>query len=387
MVTAPELAAAILTIDLGAVVANWRLLRDRLRPGAALGAAVKANAYGLGAREVTAALAEAGCRSFFVATIDEGIEVRAVLASATAGTGSTAAVYVLNGLLPGSDEGLVAHRLTPVLNSLGDIDAWSAAARRRGASLPAALHVDTGMARLGLPADELACLVDDPGRLTGITPVLVMSHLACADQPEHPLNEEQRAAFGQALDALAAVLAPARLQASLANSAGIFLGSSYHFDLARPGAALYGVGPRADGPNPMRPVVSLRARILQVRTVAPPKTVGYGATYAVAEPSRIATVAVGYADGYLRSLSNRGRATLGAFEVPLVGRVSMDLITVDVSAVPAAIACPGAFVELIGAAQTVDAVAERAGTIGYEILTALGSRYARVYRGLDAQTQ
>ena len=387
MHAAPDLAAAILTIDLGAVVANWRQLRDRLRPGAGLGAAVKANAYGLGAREVTAALAEAGCRAFFVATIEEGIEVRAVLASATAAAASTAPVYVLNGLLPGADEALVGHKLTPVLNSLGDIVAWSAAARRRGASLPAALHVDTGMARLGLPADELACLVDDPGRLAGIMPVLVMSHLACADQPEHPLNEEQRAAFGQALDALASMLASAGPQASLANSAGIFLGSSYHFDLARPGAALYGVGPHAGGPNPMRPVVSLRARILQVRTVAPPKTVGYGATYAVAQPSRIATVAVGYADGYLRSLSNRGRATLGAFEVPLVGRVSMDLITVDVSAVPAAIACPGAFVELIGAVQTVDAVAERAGTIGYEILTALGSRYARVYRALDAQRQ
>jgi alanine racemase len=383
----PDHAAAILTIDLGAVVANWRLLRDRLRPGAGLAAAVKADAYGLGAQEVTAALAAAGCRSFFVATIEEGIEVRAVLATATAPAGSTAAVYVLNGPLPGADEVLIAHRLTPVLNSLGDIAAWSAAARRREARLPAALHIDTGMARLGLPADELACLIRDPDRLSGIAPVLVMSHLACADQPAHPLNEEQRRAFGQALDALAPMLAPARPQVSFANSAGIFLGSSYHFDLARPGAALYGVQPHAGGLNPMRPVVNLRARILQVRTIAPPRTVGYGATYAVAQASRIATVAVGYADGYLRSLSNRGRATLGAFEVPLVGRVSMDLITVDVSTVPVEIACPGAFVELIGGAQTVDAVAERAGTIGYEILTALGSRYARVYRAADALPQ
>ncbi|MFZ1415177.1 MAG: alanine racemase [Defluviicoccus sp.] len=387
MAPVPDYAAAILTIDLGAVVANWRLLRDRLRPGAGLGAAVKANAYGLGAREVTAALAEAGCRSFFVATLEEGIEVRAVLAAGAEATARPAAVYVLNGPLPGADEALIAHRLTPVLNSREDIAAWSAAARRREARLPAALHVDTGMARLGLPADELARLVDDPGLLAGIAPVLVMSHLACADQPEHPLNERQRQALGRALAALTPVLAPARPPVSLANSAGIFLGHPYHFDLARPGAALYGVQPLAGGPNPMRPVVTLRARILQVRTVAPPATVGYGATYAVVQPSRIATVAVGYADGYLRSLSNRGRATVGAFEVPLVGRVSMDLITVDVSAVPAAIACPGAFVELIGASQTVDAVAERAGTIGYEILTALGSRYARVYRAADAHPQ
>lgn len=387
MAPVPDHAAAILTIDLGAVVANWRLLRDRLRPGAGLGAAVKANAYGLGAREVTAALAEAGCRSFFVATIEEGIEVRAVLAAGTEAAARSAAVYVLNGPLRGADEALIAHRLTPVLNSLDDVTAWSAAARRREARLPAALHVDTGMARLGLPADELARLVDDPDLLAGIAPVLVMSHLACADQPEHPLNERQRQALGRALAALTPVLAPARPLVSLANSAGIFLGHAYHFDLARPGAALYGVQPLAGGPNPMRPVVTLRARILQVRTVAPPATVGYGATYAVVQPSRIATVAVGYADGYLRSLSNRGRATVGAFEVPLIGRVSMDLITVDVSAVPAAIACPGACVELIGASQTVDSVAERAGTIGYEILTALGSRYARVYRAADADAQ
>ena len=174
-------AAAVLTVDLGAVVANWQLLRERLRPGANLGAAVKANAYGLGAREVTAALAAAGCRSFFVATIEEGIEVRAVLAGASeATTPSAAAVYVLNGPLPGADEALIAHSLTPVLNSLGDIAAWSAAARRREARLPAALHIDTGMARLGLPADELARLVQDPNQLAGVAPLLVMSHLACA---------------------------------------------------------------------------------------------------------------------------------------------------------------------------------------------------------------
>ena len=386
MANAREHAAAILFIDLGAIVANWRLLRDRLGAGASLGAAVKANAYGLGAREVTAALAAAGCRSFFVATLDEGIEVRAVLAAGGAAA-NAAAVYVLNGPPPSADEALIAHRLTPVLNSLGDIEGWSAAGRRRAERLPAALHIDTGMARLGLPPDELALLCHDPGRLAGIAPVLVMSHLACADQPEHPLNEAQRAAFGRALDALQPVLAPARPPASLANSAGIFLGLPYHFDLARPGAALYGIQPQAGDATPMRSVVSLRARILQVRTLAPPQSVGYGATYAVERPSRIATVAVGYADGYLRSLSNRGRATLGAFEVPLVGRVSMDLITLDVSTVPAEIACPGAFVELIGAAQPVDAVAARAGTIGYEILTALGSRYARVYRATEVTSR
>ena len=250
---------------------------------------------------------------------------------------------------------------------------WSAAARSLDAALPAAVHFDTGMNRLGLPPAEFARLAAEQNRLAGIYLRFLMSHLACADTPEHPLNARQLAAVETAR---------ARLQgtpASLCNSAGIFLGSDYHYQLARPGVALYGVNPIPGRPNPMTQVVRLQGKILQVREIDAPQTVGYGATHRVAGPTRIATVAVGYADGYLRSLSNRAWAWIGDQRVPVVGRVSMDLITLDVSAVSGDSARLGAFVDLIGPEFGVGQLAEAAGTIGYEILTALGQRYHRVY--------
>jgi alanine racemase len=206
-----------------------------------------------------------------------------------------------------------------------------------------------------------------------------MSHLADAEAPDRAQSEEQLAEFRAAQAALAPAIGTAG--ASLANSAGIFLGPAYRFDLARPGCALYGVNPTPGHPNPMRQVVRLKGKILQVREIDAPRGVGYGATWRARGPSRIATVAVGYADGYLRSLSNRGRAVVGGREVPVVGRVSMDLTTLDVTGVPETAARPGAFAELIGPAMPVDVVGEAAGTIGYEILTSLGRRYHRVYSG------
>jgi alanine racemase len=367
----PDHAAAILTIDLGAIAANWRLLRTRVAP-AACAAVVKADAYGLGADRVIPALRRAGCRDFFVATLDEAIAARRALEDS--GPAGGVAIYVLNGLSPGAEEVFAEFALVPVLNSLGEIDAWAAFGARMGAPQPAALHIDTGMSRLGLPQDELERLRAAPERLSGIDCALVMSHLACADEPTHPLNDAQLRAFRAAL----AMLPPR--PASLANSSGIFLESAYHFDLARPGAALYGVAPQPDVANPMRPVVRLEGRVLQVRALGPGASVGYGAAYRVETAVRIATVAVGYADGYFRALSQRARGHLGGVPVPLVGRVSMDLITFDVSHVPEADAHPGQMVELIGPRYTVDQVAADAGTIGYEILTALGRRYRRVYR-------
>jgi alanine racemase len=362
-------AGAVLTIDLGAIVANWRLLAERAAP-AACGAVVKADAYGLGAAEVVPALAGAGCRTFFVATLDEGLAVRQALAG-TSGDG--APIYVFAGMPPGSEDAFVRHHLIPVLNALADLDAWAACARTHGRRLPAALHVDTGMSRLGLPAAELRALAEHPERLAGVDLRLVMSHLACADAPDHPLNPKQCHAFRKALAMLPA--APA----ALANSSGIFLGRDYTYDLVRPGAALYGIAPVPGEVNPMRPVVRLDGRILQVREIDSGVPVGYGATYGAHRRERIATVGVGYADGYLRSLSNRSSGYIGAHRVPLVGRVSMDLITFDVTDVPDVLTRPGASIELIGPQRTVDAVAQDAQTIGYEILTSLGSRYARAY--------
>lgn len=374
---------AVLTVDLAAIVANWRLLRDRSAP-AECAAVVKADAYGLGVEQVAPALAEAGCRVFFVATLDEGVALRWVLEQWRQGavepdTASPAppAIFVLGGLPPGSETELPRHGLIPVLNSLGDLETWSLLAQLLGMRLPAALHVDTGMSRLGLPADELDRLANDPDRLEGVNLALVMSHLACADEPAHELNQRQLEAFTAARARLPAT------PASLANSAGIFLGAAFHFQLVRPGVALYGVAPIAGEPNPMQGVVRLDARILQVREIDTGGTVGYGATHRARGRERIATVSVGYADGYLRSLSGRASAVIGGYRVPLVGRVSMDLTTFDVTGVPEELARPGATLQLLGPEHPVDALAEEAGTIGYEILTSLGARYARAYLPAD----
>jgi len=353
-------AGAILEIDLGGIVANWLLLARAAAP-ALCAAVVKANAYGLGAAPVARALAAAGCRMFFVATLDEGIALRAAL-------GNRAEIAVFNGPFPGTAGEFAEHGLIPVLNEPGQIGAWQSGNQRRR---PAILHLDTGMARLGLDAREFTALAENP------LPIgwrLVMSHLACADRPDHPMNERQRARFAAVAARLPGVAA------SLAASSGIFLGPQYHFDMVRPGAALYGVNPRPDRPNPLRPVVRLSGKIAQIRQIDRGESVGYGAAHVMEAPGRAAIVALGYADGWLRSLSHRGCGYLAGTRVPLLGRVSMDLVTFDVSAIPPELARPGTMIELLGADYGVDEAAADAGTIGYEILTSLGSRYHRIYR-------
>jgi alanine racemase len=362
-----EQAGALLTIDLGAICANYRLLRERVGAGACA-AVIKADGYGLGAARVAPALAAAGCRHFFVAHLDEAIALRPHLSE-------SAALYVLHGSPPAVEAEFLAHRLIPVLNSLLQVDAWAALARAKGEALPAILQVDTGMSRLGLSARELATVAEDPHCLDGIELRYVMSHLACAEQQEHPMNAQQLTAFRQALQRLP------RAPASFANSSGIFLGPDYHFDLARPGAALYGVAPVAGAPNPMCQVVRLQGKVIQVRRIEAGTAVGYSARYRAPSARRIATVSVGYADGYLRSLSDRAVAWFGDTALPLVGIVSMDTISLDVSDLPEDALQPGSLVDLINERQTVDALAQAAGTIGYEILTSLGGRYARDYVG------
>ncbi|MFO0998610.1 MAG: alanine racemase [Alphaproteobacteria bacterium] len=361
-------SGAILTIDVGAVVANYRTLQARLGP-VPCAAVVKADAYGLGLAEVAPALAAAGCTTFFVAHLGEGVALRAHLPSPE--------IFVLNGPGEGEERIFEAHDLAPALNSLVQIDRWARFCRERG-SRAAILHIDTGMSRLGLPEDEVERLAGDPGRLGGIDLRYVMTHLACPEESNHPMNEAQLAAF----NAVRARLP--KMRASLAASSAIFLGPRYHFDLARPGVALYGANPTPDRPNPMRPTITLEAPILQLREIDPPRTVGYGAAHRVARRTKIATIAIGYADGYLRSLSGRGLCHIAGHRVPVVGRVSMDLTTLDVTEVPASLIEPGRLVEVVGPNHPVDAVAEEAGTIAYEILTGLGSRYRRRYVRGDA---
>lgn len=358
-------AGALLTIDLGALCDNWRQLQ-RSVGRARCAAVLKADAYGLGAARVAPALAAAGCRRFFVAHLDEAIALKPLLPA-------DASVNVLHGAMPGAEREFVAHRVRPVVNSRAQLDAWRRLAHQLDRELEMLLQVDTGMSRMGLPADELQAVASGPGALAGLRLAAVMTHLACADEPAHPANAQQLARFAEARRGLP------RAPASLANSSGIFLGADYHFDLVRPGAALYGIAPVPGTPNPMRPVVRLQAKVIQCRDVPAGTAVGYGHAWRSSAPARIATVAVGYADGWLRAASAGCDAAFDGVRLPLVGRVSMDTLTVDASALPAGALQPGALVDLIGAHQDVDAVAARAGTIGYELLTRLGRRYARQY--------
>jgi alanine racemase len=369
----PLSARAVLSVDLAALRANWARINEASGRAECAGV-VKADAYGLGLEQITRALSNEGCTTFFVATVTEGRVAREVQPAAT--------IYVLDGLLPGAEAEYTGFDLRPVLSSLPEVRDWAAFSRARGRRLSAALHVDTGMNRLGIPEAEIAALAGDPDLLAAFETTLIMSHLACADHPHNPMNEQQRQRF----ELLRAKLPPA--PASLANSGGTFLGPAYHFDLVRPGIALYGGRAHEGAPNPMRPVVRLAARILQVRELGPGATVGYGATYRLARNARIATIGCGYADGFLRALSvATGEAGpvgfIGNYPVPIVGRVSMDFITVDVTGVPPELARRGAWVEVMGHRVTVDDLTDRAGTIGYELLSRLGRRVYRVYEGME----
>lgn len=363
--SAGETAGGLLTIDLAAVEANWRHLSG-LASGVPCAGVVKADAYGVGAVEVTMRLLASGCRTFFVAQFVEALELKPLLPT-------DATIAVLNGLLPGSERAYQAAGIIPVANSLAQLVAWSRFCADFGKRLPVYLQIDTGMARLGLSESELQQLTASPELFEAVTLELVMSHLACGDEPDNPANQAQLDRFNRAR----AMLPKAR--ASFANSAGIFLGPDYHFDLCRPGAALYGinVGTLTEG---IRQVVALHGRIAQIRSVPAGTSVGYSHTFTATQPMRLATVAVGYADGLPRSLGNAGSAWVDGIRLPIVGRVSMDSMIVDITALPDGRLKPGDFVELIGPHQSADDLGRDAGTMGYEVLTRLGARYPRVYR-------
>ena len=367
-----ELAGGRLTIDLGAIADNWRKL-NAMTPDAECAAVVKANAYGLGISRVVPTLWRAGCRIFFVALPEEGIAVRKAAPEAT--------IYILCGFLPDAAKTYLNHQLRPVLSARAD--EWLAIGRATNA--PYAVQLETGMNRLGMDVADYAAFMES----ADYPPSLQISHLACADTPKHALNQHQRQNFDSAVK-----LAP-QIPKSLANSAGIFLSADYHHDLVRPGIALYG-GASAEthlAQNPMKPVVRVESRILQIKFVPVGQTIGYGAHETVLPTDghfRItATLACGYADGYLRSCSSSDSAK-GGFaawrgqKVPLIGRVSMDLISVDMTDHPKLNdlrdqSWKDEWIELIGPTITLDEVASAAGTIGYELLTGLGQRFHKIY--------
>ena len=372
-------AGAVLTVDLAALAENWRILKRRVDAPCDIGAVVKADAYGLGLEPVARTLHAAGCATFYVAHLDEGLALRSIL-------GNTATrIVVLHGPNPGTERDFAAHRLIPALSTPGQIKAWRSFTQANDVLMESLVQVDTGMNRLGLTAAEFAGLMADPDGFVGLTPLALMSHLACAETPQHPLNALQRERFASQLATFRLKFADAK--GSLVNSSGIFLGKAYHADLARPGAALYGVNPTPGAPNPpapaganpMIPVVRLQAKILQVRRVDAASPVGYGATFQASDGAKLATVSMGYADGLLRSWGTSGHAFVDDLRVRVAGRVSMDLTTFDVSNVPELALGPGAMVDIIGTRQTIDDLARESGTIGYEILTALGRRYHRRY--------
>ncbi len=353
---------SVLEVHLDAVARNWLSLKKMLKNGADCAGVVKADGYGLGSAKVAETLFEQGCRHFFVAHVDEAQPLLPLMEDDK----TAAAIYILNGPQGAPAKDFVHHGLTPVLNSMEDIRYWA----REAAGSPCVIHIDTGMNRLGLGAKDVKALSEDRDLLGKLDVRYVMSHLACGDEPTHPMNAEQLKLF-QSLSA--SLQKPLRL--SFANSSGIFLGPDYHFDLARPGCALYGINPTA-GTNPMLGTVTLKAKIVQIREIEAASTVGYGASYKVAPPAKTATVSIGYADGYLRSLTGKGAIFINGVKCPVIGRVSMDTVITDVSHVTD---FGDGYAEIIGPHQGVDEVAAQAGTIGYEILTSLGKRYKRVY--------
>lgn len=371
----PASATGLLTIDLSQIARNWQALAALVAP-AECGAVVKANAYGLGADRIIPALVFAGCRTFFIATPDEAIEARRLAPDAT--------IFALDGLMPGAGETLAAYSVIPVLSSLAEVYEWRDLAKARGEKLAAALHIDSGLNRLGLSLSDVRAVADEPKCLNAFDVRLVISHLASADDPLDPKNEQQRAAF----DTLRALLPKAR--ASLAASDGLMLGAPYHYDLVRPGYAIYGGQAFKGGATPVRPALTAAARILQIRKVAEGETVGYAGRWKAPRKSKIAIIAAGYADGLSRAASSTWDELGGAVRINgefalIAGRVSMDLITADVTDFKVSVE-RGDLAEIIGPGLSIEEVGQRSGTIGYEVLTSLSRRFHRVYVEDETQT-
>ncbi len=369
-----DIAPLRLTIDLGALVENWQEMARRSAPARAA-AVVKADGYGLGIEDCGTALYEAGARDFFVAVMQEGITLRFFAPDAR--------IYVLSGIWPGQEASFYEHGLVPVLASEEQLAFWLSVTAEHG-DHPCALQVDTGFNRLGLPLEEAIAFADDVSRPASFSPVLVLSHLHSGDTPSSDLNRRQLEAFRKVAAAFDGI------ELSLAASAGTFLGPDYHFDLTRPGIAVYGGEAVNDQPNPMRPVAKAEARIIQIRDAKKGGTVSYGGTYQLTRDSRLAIVSAGYADGYLRSVSGTGvplrqavpqgaHGYVAGRRVPVVGRVTMDLTIFDVTDIPATEIRAGDYVELFGPNIPLDEVARAGGSIGYELLTGLGLRYERQY--------
>jgi alanine racemase len=364
----PSSAYSALVIDLAASAENYRRL-TQLAPTARCAAVLKADGYGVGAIPVGRALYDQGCRDFFVAYADEGITLREALLN----KGLDARIFVLNGLFPGTEGVFTEYHLVPTLTDLDQISRWQMHARVLGRLLPAALHVDTGMSRTGLTSKEVQTLTHGSHVWDGLKIELVLSQMVYSHEENLVFSSQQRLRFEQVLRHLP------KAPRSLAKSGAIYVGQEFHYDVVRPGVALHGINPTNQPTNPLVPVVSLWAKIYQVQNVVVGQSIGYNQTYVAQSPCQVATIALGYADGYPWSLANTGYVMIGAYKAPVVGRISMDLLTVDVTGIPENLIYPGGWVQVIGGEVTVEMLAHQAKTVPYEILLRLGKRFQRVY--------
>lgn len=357
-------SAGILTIDLGAIQSNWRYVTSTLK-NAECAAVVKADAYGVGVSEVAPALYSAGCKSFYVATLEEAADLRLLLPNAE--------LYVLGGVRDGAEPEFLKLNLMPVLFTLNNIYCWLRFCASVRKALPCAIKLDTGMSRLGLSDNELNELIDSAREQLWLNPVLLMSHLACADEPSHSLNCLQLTRFHTAIEKTK-VFFP-RIKTSIANSSGAFLGEHYHLDMVRIGAALYGINPQPLKPNPLKQVIDLKLPVLQLRTTQAAVCVGYGGEGKAENSVRLAVVAGGYADGLHRTLGSIPQGIVDGAYVSAIGRISMDSMVFDISMASS----NPEYVQVINDKLTINDLIEKNKSLGYEVLTSLGRRYSRRY--------
>ena len=355
-----------LTIDLGAIKRNWQLLSDKA--GCCTAAVVKANAYGLGIERVAPALYFQGCRDFYVATLAEGVQLREIL-------NNEVNIYLLAGIAEGDESFCVKHQLIPVLSSLDSLRCWAEFNAGQLSLSPSVIKFDSGMTRLGLTREELTQLLLQPQLISDASPIIFMSHLACADEPHQVFNTEQRKSFELAAEQILAV--DPKIKLSLANSSGIFLGKGYLFDQVRPGAALYGINPSSSMDNPMCGVVTLELPVIQVKSVLVDSSVGYGCDAHVVKDSVLAVVQGGYADGVHRMLESNPFGCVAGVKVPVAGRISMDSTVFNVTAIKNIVR--GDFIQVMGNLCSQYGLGADSGALGYEVLTSLGDRYRRVY--------
>jgi len=354
----------LLKINLGNLADNYRYLSQKTGGNCKVAGILKANAYGLGLKPTVNTLLNQKCDQFFVATLNEALEFREFEQNAS--------IAVLGGLFNGAEETYLHHNIQPVINGLDDLERWNALAKAQNKKFPTMLHVDTGMNRLGLSEEDARKLISTPELYTRLSIDWIMTHFACADEKDHPLTENQAKKFQEITDHFP------NAKRSLGNSPGVFRDVQYHTDMVRPGIALYGGNPTPEQPNPMKQVIELQSKILQTRLCKKGESIGYGASHVFDKDTHTATIGIGYADGLLRSHSNKGHFYFNNQPCPILGRISMDLTTIDISNCDLP-PVQGDWVEVIGNNQTIDGIANNAGTISYEVLTSLGKRYAREY--------